>query len=1243
MNSDCNHKNPLQRSGVNQYERVLQALLPGHAKIDERDHADLILFAKNYANQLKYFNSANDEDGDWQSFMSIDVSVTLAAFVKLDVQAGFTFVKNIFDTIKSTDVSAVATLRQQFKVLFDVGFSITALFNEYYNALPNDFEFKSVIGNAVQSELQEYYKRLKTYYDEAVIQGIVDPTDIFTVEVLPFKIILSQAFEESSLNTIWFDTTTSVFTPTFNGATTALKIKNTGSHNLFTGIFDQYLKTLTRIVEQASKYLDQTLTNFPAHTPHYGLYLTFIKLFRYAQDQQNTFSKRHLDLYYKDILQLKNKDAEADKVHLTFELAKAVENHLIEKDTVFKAGKDTDGIEIYYALTEDVVLNKGIVKSLKSTFINKDIGNNMLQVFSNLVANSEDGQGEKLLSADKSWKAFGDVERVSAQVGFVVASNYLYLTEGTRTITFTFYASTGNPIAFNTEDVSNRFSLQLSGKKGWVDVPIDISKVSVHTSKEYFTITVSLDGGEPAIVPYSEKLHQHNFTTTLPVAKFTVNDAMVKESVWNFAVEKVGIFVDVKGMKNVAIQNDTGNLSSSKPFDMFGAAPHSGSSFIIGCKEIMMKTLQPIGDVKATVNISWDNYSDLYSKIKSDDTHKVSIYHLQDSVWELTHTNVKLFEDGNTKVDFTPPADMLAEVETFAPPLPIMTTIGSGAGASSSSGGGLGGALSSSIAEINAHDLSFVYATSQLSLNIPQLDVEADYADNEPYTVKSTWGFIKIELNSDFGHSTYAKRLADAAIGATITSTVSSNDPNITTTKIKIAPVDEPYTPVVKEIAIDYSAATIIDFAVGEEGTYIHLTPFGSKDLASITDRNLLPDVSNEGELFVGIENFKTDQTLSVLFQVAEGSADPLSVKQEMTWSYLSGNNTWVEFDKEDIIDATNDLTQSGIIKFSIPDDAANTNTLMSEHVHWLRGVVKEKTASVCKLLEITTQAALAQYVDHKSTGNYFKSTLPANTISKLVISEAAIKKITQPHASFGGRTREDDDHFYVRVSERLRHKSRSITVWDYERMVLEAFPRIYKVKCINHTQVIEKTSGTLTYYVDNELKPGYVLVVPIPDLQNQNAYDPLRPYTSLGLLTEIKKYLYQYISPHVNLDVRNPRFEEIQLEFKVKFVTDDNEFYKKQLKEEIEQFLAPWAYDHETDIEFGGKISKSVLIDFIEERPYVDFLSCVKMYQIVEGVKSADVDEAIASSARSVFVSVKANDEVNEHKISFISDNCDC
>jgi hypothetical protein len=153
-----------------------------------------------------------------------------------------------------------------------------------------------------------------------------------------------------------------------------------------------------------------------------------------------------------------------------------------------------------------------------------------------------------------------------------------------------------------------------------------------------------------------------------------------------------------------------------------------------------------------------------------------------------------------------------------------------------------------------------------------------------------------------------------------------------------------------------------------------------------------------------------------------------------------------------------------------------------------------------------------------------------------------------------------------------------------------------------------------------------------------------MRPNTSIGTLTDIKKYLYQFISTHVNLDVRNPKFEEIQLELKIKYVTGDHAYYTQKLKEDLEIYFAPWAYDAESDIEFGGKIYKSVIIGFIEDRSYVDYVSCVKMFRIVDEEKSIDLDEIEATSARTVFVSVKSDDAENPHIITIIEDsNCNC
>jgi hypothetical protein len=71
--------------------------------------------------------------------------------------------------------------------------------------------------------------------------------------------------------------------------------------------------------------------------------------------------------------------------------------------------------------------------------------------------------------------------------------------------------------------------------------------------------------------------------------------------------------------------------------------------------------------------------------------------------------------------------------------------------------------------------------------------------------------------------------------------------------------------------------------------------------------------------------------------------------------------------------------------------------------------------------------------------------------------------------------------------------------------------------------------------------------------------------------------------------------------------------------------FLSPWAFTSDTDLNFGGRVHQSVLIDFIEELPYVDFLTDFELYHIKSDGTTTKVDEALASTARSILVSVPA------------------
>jgi len=181
----------------------------------------------------------------------------------------------------------------------------------------------------------------------------------------------------------------------------------------------------------------------------------------------------------------------------------------------------------------------------------------------------------------------------------------------------------------------------------------------------------------------------------------------------------------------------------------------------------------------------------------------------------------------------------------------------------------------------------------------------------------------------------------------------------------------------------------------------------------------------------------------------------------------------------------------------------------------------------------------------------------------------------------------------------------------------------VYKAKCINHTVYGLEKSGTK---MDAEFAPGYVTLVVVPDLSHKNAFNLLEPRVSLDLIKDITCFLKKKISLFAaeNISVINPYFEQVQLAFNVAFTAGKDEgFYRKKLVEDITAFLSPWAFEESEDIQFGGSLHKSVILNYVEEQSYVNYITDFKMHHHIEGnLKQQNVNEIEASQARSVLVS---------------------
>lgn len=1025
--------------------------------------------------------------------------------------------------------------------------------------------------------------------------------------------------------------------------------------------------------------------------PHIALLLAFLKLYDTARIDLNQITKKHLEFFYKRVLQLKEKPAEPDRVFLSFEPARHVtRGHLLQKGREVKAGKDESGMPLTYQTERDLVVNHGKAEQVKAIFADVSSPESTFRIYASPIANSSDGLGADIETEDQSWKPFGDAEREEADTGFAIASPLLFLSEGNRTVTLT--------LSFETSEFAKQqlaklkkgkhpilkyaFRVLFSGEEEWIvagdeqnllereesvsqevkqkildfvnsadahtitekvkddptrgysvvrrgyaigikvanaivakrpfhslnslkDVPgLGTDKVDdliytfggktfatkVDEEKCTLTITRTLDESQPPVTAYSRETLGDPIDTQWPVVKVLLRKKMdsagypFKDSIYKtlkeLKIEKIGLSVDVDGVRSNIIQNDSGLLDPAKPFMPFGNRPAINSSFYVGNREIFSKKPD-----KLWVNVNWHdlpekNFESHYSfgsdkptpYDRENRSFKTEISILDKRSWNVIADEKNLFSwKGKDE-------ELISER---------------------------------------------VFALHGEALD--KIGLEPGLRELTGFGTDSQRGYLRLRLKgSDFGHKAYAAVYTQQAIKAV-------DDP---ATEFP----NEPYTPLIDDISIDYKSSIELDFSGSSEESFFHIVPFGVKKPTFNEGKPLLlPRFDSEGNLFIGIKDFEGGQTISLLFKVAEGSADPDFLQQPVYWSYLSGEK-WIQFDERDLLsDTTNHLLTSGIITFSVPKNASTQHTLLPEGLVWIRAEVEKDTPAISHLVEVRAQAVEARFVDNENDPEHLAKPLEAETISKFVESNSAIKEITQPYASFGGKMPERPESFYTRVSERLRHKNRAVTIWDYERLILNEFPSVYKVKCLNHTRF----KGSLKEY--SEIAPGHVSLVVVSDMVNKNAVDPLKPKTSLITLTEIEQFTRGLMADCAELHVRNPLYEEVKVSFNVKFRQGrDGGFYSDLLNSEIKSFLSPWAFETTPDVVFGGKIHKSRILHFIETRDYVGFVTCLKMFHRVPApdgtIQTTETDEAEASTLASVLGSAPL------HKINVLeSEACEC
>ena len=977
------------------------------------------------------------------------------------------------------------------------------------------------------------------------------------------------------------------------------------THHTWETFFDALPADLVRALDDAAdaEAVEAALDALEAGgsvQPHLALVLAFLRLYRHARQEINGLTRAHLDFYFKRMLGFRHRPPAADRVHLCFTLKKRIASHPLTAGTRMSAGKDATGVPLHYRLDHDLMVYPVAIDSLRSVY-RRSGGRERLHVAP--VADSMDGLGEALDRRAPRFRPFGHEGLPPAEIGFALSAPILRLGQGARTIHIDLTLIGGIGLRTLLDDA---FDVYLTGAKGWLG-PLGAACKPVK-GRHRLTVELAADAG--AVVDHDETVHGGGFAADGPVIQFKLKTAGGSDygRLKKIVLTACRLQVAVTGMTPPALTGDMGSLDATKPFMPFGPEPTPGSTLSVDLGEAAAKRIGTLH-----INLTWKAAPTTFSSIYDMDDYRVS--RNTDFTADVTAPLGGTRQSVGSLALFD--ADDAAAVHTIALPTGSAVVATRQKRADTSRQQQLLARQKTRWADKRIQTLRRTSRTP--ASTTAAVTAKKPSASHQP-SVDASAGTLALRLKRSFLHAEY-RRLYTTQVVAMANGTEDAVLPK------------EPYTPLLESLTLDYTAATDTvdlrgttadDFLNGDL-FFFHLGAFGQRpehafvraQLPFVKSRmvTLLPDYAHEGEFYIGLAGIAPDQSVSLLFQVVEGTANPLKARPPIRWSILA-DNYWAPLGSDRIVrDTTNGLLASGIVTIAIPDAATDTNTLLPAGSYWLRAVVDRDSDAVCDLTGVYPNAVSASFLDQGNDPEHLAAPLPAGTATGFAAPQAGIKTVVQPFASFGGRMAETDHHLYTRAAERLRHKQRAVAAWDYERLVLEAFPSVHKVKCLNHTAP------------DGLAAPGHVTLVVVPRMVGLSAVDPLAPKVDLDTLDRIRTCLAGRCAPGVTLHVQNPDYTPLRCSFAVRLKpAQAAEFghYRGVLERDIQAFLTPWAFAADEAIAFGGRIYASVVLQFVETRDYVAYVTDFNLYQ---GTATLPVQMAAADDPRTILVSAAAHD----------------
>ncbi|OCA54320.1 hypothetical protein [Photorhabdus namnaonensis] len=277
---------------------------------------------------------------------------------------------------------------------------------------------------------------------------------------------------------------------------------------------------------------------------HQAFILAFLKLLETPKVLFNTFPARHRNLYYRELLGLNPKNAQADSVAIGITLNTDNAEFLVAPGTLFDAGQDSAGNPLHYASNANLLANQGALTDLR--WYRKDNDGWQSAIPLSLSDNIKlPENGIQLFSPTAN-----DAPVLS---GYLITSSLFAMSTGERHITLT--------LENDWQGTAEHLTAKISAKDHWLSLSanlIDKNKIEL--------------GLSPTDDPISPPDNLDGMTFDVPVLKLGTTQKPILPKI-------TGIEININGNHSVRYASDSGIEQTDKTSFPFGQLPLLGSGF----------------------------------------------------------------------------------------------------------------------------------------------------------------------------------------------------------------------------------------------------------------------------------------------------------------------------------------------------------------------------------------------------------------------------------------------------------------------------------------------------------------------------------------------------------------------------------------------------------------------------------------------------------------------------------------